>query len=153
MGFNVGEVLVRALGAALLAWAACMPLLGMFGAETDATVTQVRRLWGERDEALPNRYTYSVSYQFTLSDGRVVDASTQMIGDFGNIQGLNAAQPLRVRYLPFWPALNSPSTLARPKLEHLLIAVVGWMLLVGFWRGKRRRRNANRRTPETEDRK
>lgn len=141
---RVAEVLLRVLGAVLLAWAVCIPLLGLFGAETDATVTHVRRQVGERGEVFRNRYIFVVSYHFTLPDRGVVQGSAQMIGDFGDIPTLRAAQPFRVRYVTFWPALNVPSIQTRPNFKHLVLAVVGWMLLIGLWRGKRGRRNASR---------
>jgi hypothetical protein len=138
-------VFLRGLGAALLAWALFTPALGLFGRETDASVTHVRRQGGERGEALPNRYTFIVSYRFVLPDGRVVESSTQMIGDYANIPALHAARPLQVRYVPLWPWINSLSIQARPNLEHLLVAVVGWVLLFGLWRKPGGRGGANRR--------
>lgn len=136
----MAQLFLRGLGAVLLAWALVTPALGLFGAETTAAVTNVRRQGGERGEALPNRYTFIVSYRFVLPDGRVVESSTQMIGDFANIPALHAEQPLRVRYVPAWPALNSPSIQARPNLEHLLVAIVGCVLLFGLWRARPRQR-------------
>jgi hypothetical protein len=131
---RVAQLFLRGLGAALLAWALLTPLLGLFGSETEATVTHVRRQGGERGEALPNRYTFIVSYRFAMPDGRVVESTTQMIGDYANIPALHAARPLLVRYVPIWPSINSLSIQAQPNLEHLLVAVVGWILLFGLWR-------------------
>jgi len=141
IGSLVGQWFLRLLGAALLLWGLSMPMLGLFGAETDATVIHIRRQGGERGEALPNRYTFIVSYRFVTRDGRSVESSTQMIGDFANIPALRSAQPLKVRYLPISPRLNSLSVQARPNIEHLLVAAVGWVLMIGLWRGKTKHRN------------
>ena len=114
IGSLVGQWFLRLLGAALLLWGLSMPMLGLFGAQTDATVTQIRRQGGERGEARPNRYTFIVSYRFATRDGRAVE-STQMIGGFANIPTLHSVQPLKVRYLPMFPRFNSLSVQSASK--------------------------------------
>lgn len=141
---SVARLLLGLLGAVLMAWGIGVPLLGLFGSEAPATVTHVRRLLAERNEALRNRFDYSVSYRFTLPDGRTVEGTTNMVGDYANAPGLRAAQPFRVRYAPFWPRLNTPSIQARPNLEHLIVTGVGWMLAFGLWRGGRKRKGGGK---------
>lgn len=139
-GLLVGQWLLRLLGTVLMLWAFCIPMLGLWGAQTDATVTQIRRQGGERGEAIPNRYTFIVSYRFVTKDGETIENSTQMVGDFANIPALQTAQPLKVRYLAQWPRFNSLSLQTRPNIEHLVVAAVGWLLMFGLWRSKAKHR-------------
>ncbi len=139
-GLHVGQWLLRILGAVLMLWGLSIPMLGLWGAQTDATVTQIRRQGGERGEAIPNRYTFIVSYRFVTADGQMIENSTQMIGDFANVPALQTAQPLKVRYLAQWPRFNSLTLQARLNIEHLIVAAVGWLLMIGIWRGKAKHR-------------
>ena len=55
--------------------------LGFIGEKDTAVITGIRRQGGERGEAVPNRYTYVVSYTFTLPGGEKIDGFTYNIGN------------------------------------------------------------------------
>ena len=56
----VPKVFLIFIGIGLSLYGMMMPLLSVVGEKTQGTITVVRREGGERDEAIPNRYSYSV---------------------------------------------------------------------------------------------
>jgi hypothetical protein len=58
-----------------------MPLLSVIGIRTQGEITVIHREGGERDEAVPNRYSYSVGYEFALDDGTIICGNTKVIGN------------------------------------------------------------------------
>lgn len=75
------RIFITLLGAALILWAVGGLALGLFGERAAAVVTDIRREGGERAEAVPNRYTYNISYTFAPPDGREVHGAAKKIGD------------------------------------------------------------------------
>jgi len=100
------RILLSLLGAALLLWGATHLLLAFCGAPVSATITSIRRVGGERDEATPGRYTYSIGYTFLLPNGQTVDGSTTQIGDAIFLKATGAGI-VTVRYLTLLPAVNA----------------------------------------------
>jgi hypothetical protein len=76
------RVFLLLLGAVLVLWGAGLPMVLWLGAEAPGTVTQVRRQLGDRGEAIPNRYTYTIAYEFRLPNGQMAQGHTQRVGDF-----------------------------------------------------------------------
>ena len=74
------RIFITLLGIALILWAAEDLALSLFGERTTAVVTHIRREGGERADAAPGRYTYNISYTFTLPNGKSVDGFTKKIG-------------------------------------------------------------------------
>lgn len=55
--------------------------LDFFGEPATAVVTHIRREGGERTDAVLGRYTYDISYTFTLPNGSKVEGFTKKVGD------------------------------------------------------------------------
>jgi len=60
------------------------------------------------NEAIPNRYTYSVSYTFTTADGQKVDGFTYRTGSAVYVK-TSALRPsmVHIRYLKAFPCINA----------------------------------------------
>jgi len=100
-----GRIFLLAAGLLLLLYGAVTPLLPFIGERASGEITTVRRELGERADPLPNRYSYSVGYEFSLPDGRVIHGNTKIIGSSFN-SGM-AKGKAGVLYLPGLPWVNT----------------------------------------------
>lgn len=116
------------LGALLLAWGLGLPLVAALGARTTGTVVEVRRQLGDRGEALPNRYGYTIHYQFRTPDGRVVDGHTSRVGDYFSPREVTQGRSVQVRYWPRYPVISVVQWHWAAALEHGIVACVGGVL-------------------------
>lgn len=151
------RILLTLLGLILMAWGVITPLVGLLGETTDARVVHVRRQLGERNEAIPNRYTHVISYRFTLPNRQSVEGFSYVLGTSFSIPTLHAPGLVKVRYLPLLPHLNTLERQATPNLEHLIVAGVGYLLAFGLWRkkssgkGRKRKAGVTKRTTAKKD--
>lgn len=99
------RILLSLLGTAFILWGAAHLLLAFCGVPATATITSIRRVGGERAEATPGHYTYSISYTFLLPNGQPVDGVTTQIGDAIFLKATGAGI-VTVRYLKPLPAVN-----------------------------------------------
>ena len=139
-----------ALGLLLLAWGLGMPLVAWLGAEAPGTITHVRRQLGDRGEAIPNRYSYAITYKFRLPDGRIAQGSTYRVGDYFSPGKLAKGSAVQVRYLPGFPAISEVQWHWAAAVEHGIVAAVGGVLLHLAVRGgpsRPRPRRAHARKP------
>ncbi len=99
------RILLTLLGVALISMGVSQLLLGFWGESTAAVMTNIRREGGERSESVPNRYTYNISYTFTLPDGREINGFTKKVSGpiFLKADGTSTVM---VRYLPVLPHIN-----------------------------------------------
>lgn len=134
---QLSRILLRLLGLILMAWGIAMPLLGLVGETADATVTHVRRQGGERNEALPNRYTYIIDYQFSLPPRQQINGFSYVLGSSYGIPSSQGGKQVKVRYMPLFPHLNTLEKQANPNLEHLIVLGVGYLLAFGLWRNRK----------------
>ena len=98
-------ILITLLGTALILWAAADLALNLFEERTTAVVTHIRREGGERTDAAPDRYTYNISYTFTLPNGKKVDGFTKKIGGAVYLKADGTGR-IAVRYFKALPYLN-----------------------------------------------
>lgn len=101
------RVLISLLGLALILMGLSEVMLGFVGASAPATITNIRREGGERSDGKPGRYTYNISYSFTLPDGRKMDGFTKKIGNSVFIKASGATATEVVKYFPQFPYLNA----------------------------------------------
>ena len=66
------RILITLLGFGLIFMGMSQAILGFAGKSALAVITDIRREGGERAEAVSNRYTYNISYPFTLPGGKEV---------------------------------------------------------------------------------
>ena len=139
----VSKIFLIILGIGLSLYGMMMPLLSVLGERTLGTITVVRREGGERDEVTPNRYSYSVGYEFLLDDGTVISGNTKVIGNAYNA-GISKGQA-SVRYLGIFPYFNALESDTALSVEHVILLAVGIFLITVNLRSRpdsnRQRRN------------
>jgi len=100
------RILITLLGIALILMGASEIILGFAGKTASAVITDIRREGGERTDGNSGRYTYNISYTFTLPDGKKINGYTKKIGDSVYLKP-NGTSTTRVRYLPAFPYINA----------------------------------------------
>ncbi len=127
-----------------MAWGIVTPMVGLFGETTDAKVLSVRRQLGERNEALPDRYTHVISYRITLPNQQSIEGFSYVLGTSFSVATNHAPGLVKVRYLPLIPQINTLEKQAYPNLEHLIVLAVGYLLAFGLWRKKKHTKGRKR---------
>lgn len=137
---RVGRFLVFCLGVLLLLWGTYMPLVALLGSQAEGRITHVRRQLGDRAEPVSNRYTYMISYEFKLPDGRIVTGHTQRVGDFFSPRHLVVGKRVDVRYFPLLPSIGVVERNWWGVFENIVVAGVGatLMYLLAFRKEKPR---------------
>lgn len=129
------RIILYALGILLMMWGIGAPLVALTGAETEGRITHVRRQLGDRNEVIPNRYAFAITYEFRLPDGMLRTGTSQRIGDFFSPGRLGVGSPVTIRYAPFAPGLSVMDWRLGSLIENILAAVVGagllWLQLKG----------------------
>lgn len=142
----VAKIFLVIIGIGLSLYGMMMPLLSVLGERTPGMITVVRREGGERDEAIPNRYSYSVGYEFLLDDGTVISGNTKVIGNAYNA-GISRGQT-SIRYLKLFPYLNALEADTTLSVEHVILIAVGVFIIIINLRnrpgGNRQRRRSTR---------
>ena len=129
------RVFITLLGIAFIVYGVGMAMLGFVGTRAVAVITSIRRQGGERDEAVPGRYTYSIGYRFALPDGRIVDGSTTRIGDSVYVKATGTSTA-PVRYFAFFPYFNALESHTAPGIGQLIVAAAG--VFIVFAENRRR---------------
>lgn len=124
----IPKVFLIFIGIMLSLYAMMMPLLSVIGERTEGMITVVRREGGERNEAVHNRYSYSVGYEFLLDDGTVISGNTKVIGNAYNA-GISKGQAL-IRYLKVFPYLNALESDTALSAKHIILLAVGIFIIV-----------------------
>lgn len=127
---SFGSVFVMLIAVMLIAFGLLHISLGFFGEEDTALITHIRRQGGERNEAIPNRYTYSISYTFTTAEGEKIDGFTYKIGSPVYIKisdSSNVTAP--VRYFKIQPRLNALDRDAGLNWGNIILILAGAIIL------------------------
>lgn len=122
------NLLLVFIGIVLLLYGAMMPLLSAIGIRTQGEITVIRREDGERDEAVPNRYSYSVGYEFALDDGTIICGNTKVIGNAYSAGISKGVAP--VRYLKVFPYINALEADTEFSIGTIILLVAGAFLIV-----------------------
>jgi len=123
------RVVITLLGIALIIYGVGMAMLGFVGVRATAVITSIRRQGGERDEAVPGRYTYSIGYRFALPDGRIIDGSTTKIGSSVYVKATGTSTT-PVRYFAFFPYFNALESQTAPGIGQLIVAAAGVFIVL-----------------------
>jgi len=123
------RIFITLLGIALILWTAEDLALGLFGERTTAVVSHIRREGGERADAVPNRYTYNISYTFTLPDGTEIDGFTKKMGGAAYIK-VDGTGKIAVRYFKAMPYLNAREKSPPFSFGQLILTAAGILLIV-----------------------
>ena len=125
-----GPILVLFVAVILIIYGLIHISLGIIGEKDTAIITNIRRQGGERNEAVPNRYTYSISYSFTLPDGKEIDGFTYKIGNAVYVKvSKSNVSIVPVRYLKAFPQINALESDAGIKLGNFIIIGAGIVLI------------------------
>jgi hypothetical protein len=120
-------ILITLLGLALIVMGTSRIMLGFAGERASGIVTSIRREGGDRDEAVPNRYSYSVGYEFVLDDGTIIPGNTKVIGSATGT-GIPAG-PMPVRYFKVCPYINALETDVGFSIGSLILIATGILLI------------------------
>ena len=128
-GFII-RIMMTILGASFILWGVSTATLGFIGKEATAVITNIRREGGERTDGRSGRYTYNISYTFTLADGRSIDGFSKHIGDSVYIKA-TGKPTTTVRYFSFLPHINAlDNEVGLKPGQMILIAVGGFLIMV-----------------------
>jgi hypothetical protein len=137
-GGSAGAILLTTVGLLMVLYSVVFSLLFLIGERTVGEVTVVRRELGESRGPAPNRYLYSIGYEFRLPDGRSIGGTTKRISsayDAGISKGTTT-----VWYLRGFPYINALDEDAHPSLVKALLACIGGFSLVISLRGLKSRK-------------
>lgn len=124
----IPRILITLLGIALILMGISEVMLGLIGESTSAVVTTVRREGGERTDGMPGRYTYNISYTFSLPGGKEINGFTKKIGDSVCLKA-DGTSTVRVRYLSAFPYINVMESYARFGAGQLVLILAGIALI------------------------
>ena len=120
------------VGAAFVLYGVVMPILPYAGTRTEAEITTVRRELGDRQDPMPNRYSWSVGYEFALPGGTVVHGNTKVIGS--SYSAGIAKGPAVAHYLPALPWVNALERDTRPDMGKAVMVAAGALLCIAALR-------------------
>ena len=119
---------ITLLGLAFIVWGLTTVILGFLGEKEIAVITDIRRERGERNEVKRGRYTYNISYTFTLPGGKNVSGSTRYIGDAVFLRA-DGKSKTAVRYFSFFPTINALERDTKPGFGQLILVATGCFLI------------------------
>ncbi len=122
------RIFITVLGVAFIVWGISSIMLGFFGQKESALITDIRREGGERNEAIRGRYTYNISYTFTLPNGKIVNGFTKRIGDSIYLKADGKSKAM-VKYFSFFPYINALEQDTKPGLGQMILIAIGCFLI------------------------
>lgn len=133
----IPRILITLLGIGLIFMGMTQAILGFTGKSASAVITGIRREGGERTDGKPGRYTYNISYTFTLPDGKEVDGFAKYIGDSVYLKA-DGTSTARVRYFPAFPFINAMERDAGLGAGQVVLVIAGGVLIFLMNRKERR---------------
>lgn len=139
------RIVVSAVGALLILWRLNALSLGLFGTPGTAEITSVRRVMGERNEVIRNRYTYAIGYRFTASNGKTYSCSTTQIGGSAYLSA--GGGTINIKYYGAAPFISVPDSDTGISLWDPLVFGIGVFLIYAINKSPgARKRGKNKRT-------
>ncbi len=128
------RIVVFVVGLLMTLYGAVIPLLPFIGSRASGEITVIRRELGDRQDPTPNRYSYSVGYEFPLPDGRIIFGNTKTIGSAMSA-GISKGRS-GVYYLPALPYVNALERDTRFDFGKIALLAVGIFLCFASARGR-----------------
>ena len=125
---SVARYLISLLGLAFIAWGILTISLGFMGEKATAVITNIRREGGERNETKRGRYTYNISYTFTLSNGKSVNGLSKRVGDAIYLKA-DGKSKAPVKYFSFFPYINALEEDTKPGFGQIILIGIGCFLI------------------------
>jgi hypothetical protein len=122
------RLLITLLGVAFILWGLTDIMLGLFGESATAVITDIRREGGERNETIRGRYTYIISYSFTLPNGKSYSSYTRKIGNSVFLKP-DGKSKVKVKYFSTFPFINAREQDTKPGFGQLIIMAIGFFLI------------------------
>lgn len=122
-----GRLLIMAVGVLILGYGVMLAALFFFGTRVEARLTSYRQQMGERNEVIPNRYTYHFGYTFTVDGHEYSGTGQRIAGPVYLKPGPEAT--IRVKYLPCCPRIHADDAEAHPGRRVAVFVAVGLLLL------------------------
>jgi hypothetical protein len=132
----IPRIFITLLGIGLIFMGMSHIMLGFAGKSVSAVITEIRREGGERTDGKPGRYTYNISYTFTLPDGKEVNGFTKQIRDSVYLKA-DGTVTVRVRYFPFFPFINAMEQEAGLGVGQVILVFTGGLLILLINRKRR----------------
>lgn len=127
---NFGKWLIFSVSMLFVLYAAFLGMLLLFGEEKQATLTSYRQEYGERNEVIPNRYTYLFSYEFTV-EGKRYHGTGQRVASPVFLKP-TPESTISIKYLPCCPHFNSHIEGKETWKSSLIFFGIGVVLLLFF---------------------
>lgn len=124
----LARIFITLLGFAFIVWGLATISLGFIGKDGKAIITDIRREGGERNEVKRGRYTYNISYTFTLPNGKSVNGFTKKISDAVYLKA-DGKTKTSVKYFSFFPYINAMEQDTNLGLGQLILIAVGFFLI------------------------
>lgn len=124
-----GTIIVGIVASIFLLYGCFLGILWVAGTKTQAQVQNFRREMGERNETIPNQYTYSFDYEFTV-EGKAYSGNSKKVQGpvFLKNQGNSF---IMVHYLSCCPFINCPETDFKPWYKIFIYFAVA--LVLGYF--------------------
>ncbi|KAF0227220.1 MAG: hypothetical protein FD133_232 [Erysipelotrichaceae bacterium] len=138
---NFWRIIIISIGSAMILVACTQVTLGLIGGQTTGVITEYRRIMGERSGPIPNRYTYSLGYKFTLRDQTYTGTST-VIGSPLFIKP-DGTTPIKIRYFVFLPYISAPQGDTNVDIGKFALIGFGSLLIYVMNPKQKRRKKRN----------
>lgn len=125
--FSLGLILIGVIGFLMVLASVVQLSLGMFGELTIGRVTEYRRVMGERNESIPNRYTYSMGYEYWVNK-KTYHGSSTVIGSSVFVKP-DGGQPIPIKYFSFLPSISAPILDTHLDVGKVVMVGLGSLLL------------------------
>lgn len=136
---KIGPFFIILIAIMMIAFGLLRISLGFIGINDTALITHIRRQGGERNEAIPNRYTYALSYTFTLPGGEKMDGFTYKIGDSVYIKVSDSDICMTpIRYFKALPHINALESDSGLKAGNLILIGAG-IIMIKFVNPRKRK--------------
>jgi hypothetical protein len=128
MKINWGKLILGSVGVLFTLYSLLIFSLDWVGTDTEARLTSYRQEYGERNEVIPNRYTYLYGYEFEV-DGKTYVGNGQRIAGPAHLK-LSGDETIRIKYLSCCPYLNQAEEVTEVEWSALIFLGIGLGLLL-----------------------